>query len=62
MTRSTEPGGASEVSDPMDTLVEQASVPNLAALFEKGIEQGVLQPTYSYTAGDTGSNKYTRSA
>lgn len=38
------------LSEADDRLVEAASTKTLADLFNKGLEQGVLQPTYQYSA------------
>ena len=49
MPDTNERGG--EVSDPdtkMDTLVEAASIPNLAALFQKGKDAGLIKPGVEY--------------
>lgn len=43
--------GGEKVSDPdarLDELVESASVPNLAALFQQGKKAGLLKPTTGY--------------
>ena len=45
---------AEEVSvadDSMDTLIQQASVPNLATLFRKAKEAGVIGPVSVYGEG-----------
>lgn len=36
------------VSEADDTLVEAASTRTLADLFNQGLKQGVLEPTYQY--------------
>lgn len=39
------------VSDPgttMDSLIEAASIPNLAALFQKGKDAGLIKPGVDY--------------
>lgn len=44
-------GDTAEVSDPdgmMDTLVQEASIPNLAALFKAGKDKGLIQPQQEY--------------
>ena len=38
----------SEVSDSIDELVQQASVPNLAAMFGAAKKQGIIKAAYSY--------------
>lgn len=38
----------SEVSDTLDELVQQASVPNLAAIFGAAKKQGIIKAAYSY--------------
>jgi hypothetical protein len=38
----------SEVSDTLDELVRQASVPNLASLFGQAKKQGIIKAAYSY--------------
>ena len=43
--------GGEKVSDPdarLDELVESASVPNLATLFKRGKDAGLLKPTTGY--------------
>ena len=43
------PGGTVSVGDgSLDELVEAASVPNLADLFQKGKDAGLLKPTTGY--------------
>ena len=44
------PGGekVSVADDRLDELVEQASVPNLATLFKRGKDAGLLKPTTGY--------------
>ena len=32
----------------LDTLIQQASVPNLAALYQKAQDQGLVKPMYHY--------------
>lgn len=45
----TECGTAmSVVTDSLDSLVEQASVPNLAALFQAAKDQGLIQAQQEY--------------
>lgn len=39
---------AFQVDDILDTLIAQASVPNLAALFKKAKGQGLIKPAYVY--------------
>lgn len=42
-----------EVSDPdarLDRMVAAASVPNLASLFQRGKDAGLLKPAVEYTA------------
>lgn len=34
--------------DILDTLIQQASVPNLAALYQKAQSQGLVKPMYHY--------------
>ena len=34
--------------DALDTLVSQASIPNLGALIKQGIKQGLIAPTATY--------------
>jgi hypothetical protein len=44
-------GFTPNVSDPdvtLEELIEKASVPNLAALYQKGRESGVLKPGVEY--------------
>ena len=41
-------GKVSVDDDSLDQLVEAASVPNLAALFKRGKEAGLLKPTTGY--------------
>jgi hypothetical protein len=43
-----EPRPVSDVSDTLDELVAQASVPNLAALFGAAKKQGIIKAAYSY--------------
>lgn len=38
----------SEETDTMDALVEQASIPNLAALFQAGKKKGLIKPVQAY--------------
>ncbi len=38
----------SVVTDSLDSLVEQASVPNLAALFQAAKDQGLIQAQQEY--------------
>jgi hypothetical protein len=42
-------GNVSEDDGSLDQLVEAASVPNLAALFKRGKEAGLLQPVTGYS-------------
>lgn len=37
-----------QLDDILDTLISQASVPNLAALFKKAKGQGLIKPAYVY--------------
>ena len=38
----------SEPTDMMDTLVQRASIPNLASLFRAGKKAGLIQPAKEY--------------
>lgn len=38
----------SDPADSLDTLVAQASIPNLAALFKAGKQAGLIQPGQEY--------------
>lgn len=41
----------SEAEDTMDQLVQAASIPNLAALFQQGKDRGLLKPAQDYGGG-----------
>lgn len=40
--------GMSVPDDTMDTMIQRASVPNLATLFQRGKDAGLLKPTTGY--------------
>ena len=44
-------GPVSEVGDSLDSMVEQASVPNLATLFKRAKDAGVIGPVSVYGEG-----------
>lgn len=44
-------GGVSVSDDTMDQLVQRASVPSLASLFQKGKAAGLLKPVQGYAGG-----------
>lgn len=49
MSDTVERGGeVSDLDTKMDTLVEAASIPNLAALFQKGKDAGLIKPGVEY--------------
>lgn len=50
-TDDTSSKGGTEATDEssLDQLVEAASVPNLAALFKRGKEAGLLKPVTGYS-------------
>lgn len=41
-------GALSVPDDSLDSMVEQASVPNLAALLKQGKKQGLIQAVHEY--------------
>ena len=41
----------SVVDDSLDTMIEQASRPTLAALLKRGINSGLIKPTHEYSNG-----------
>lgn len=47
-TTSTTGGGVSAETDTLDALVEKASVPDLATLFKRGKEAGLIVPSKEY--------------
>jgi hypothetical protein len=48
-TPDTEP--VSVADDSLDTMIEQASRPTLAALLTRGINSGLIKPTHEYSNG-----------
>ena len=43
----------SDIDDALlDTLIQQVSVPNLAALYQKAQDQGLVKPTYHYQSNN----------
>ena len=46
--QTAEGGGVSVPADNLDSLVQQASVPNLASLFRKAKQAGVITPMKAY--------------
>lgn len=44
----TEGGIVSDPDDTMDQMIQRASVPNLATLFQRGKDAGLLKPTTNY--------------
>jgi hypothetical protein len=49
--QTAEEGGVSAPADTLDSLVQQASVPNLASLFRKAKQAGVINPVSVYGEG-----------
>lgn len=47
-TTSSKGGTVSEDTDTMDSMVQAASVPSLATLFQRGKDAGLLKPTTGY--------------
>jgi hypothetical protein len=41
----------SDPGDSLDTMIEQASRPTLAALLTRGIKSGLIKPTHEYSNG-----------
>jgi hypothetical protein len=44
-------GTLSVADDTMDTMVQRASAPSLATLFQRGKDAGLLKPTQGYDGG-----------
>ena len=44
----TKMGGVDNDEDDLDQLVQKASIPNLASLFRKGKEKGLIQAQQEY--------------
>lgn len=44
----TKGGNVSVETDSMDTMIESASTPSLATLFQRGKDAGLLKPTTGY--------------
>lgn len=44
-------GTVSVPDDTMDTMIQRASTPNLATLFQRGKDAGLLKPTQGYAGG-----------
>ena len=51
MTDPTTPPDPGSKMDELDELVQRASTPNLATLFRRGKEAGLIKPTTGYGEG-----------